>query len=115
KPVANALGDDFADVFGSGEFFDGGFLEFVELHKAAREILGNANADMEDAQAKDEAPEVTRFAGLNSVEKVLGGFFAHAFEAGQLCEGQFVEIGHVANETGFDELGDEDFAAAFDI
>jgi len=38
-----------------------------------------------------------------------------AFETGHVEDGEFIKIGDIADQAGFDQLLGHDFAAAFDV
>src|SRR5581483_5799604 len=73
-PLDDAARDDFADVLNLGELRFAGGEEVVEIGESLAERLGDTGTDVEDAEAKEEAPHVARFAGLDAVEEILRGF-----------------------------------------
>ena len=87
----------------------------VEVREAASESFGDAGADVQDAESVKHAPHVTRFAGFDAVEEIAGGFFAHAFEIGEVVQLESIEVGNVLHQSVLDQLGDQHFAAALDV
>src|SRR4051794_29167127 len=70
---------------------------------------------MKDAKTEEQPPQVTRFARLNRIEKILRRLFTHAFELQQLRQRELVKVCDVADETLRNELRHERLAAAFDV
>ena len=114
-PLHDAVGDDFADVFGFGELIDTRGEDGVEVREAASERLGDACADVQDAESVKDAPHVAGFAGFDAVEEIAGGLFAHAFEIGEVVQLESIEVGNVLHQSVLDQLGDQHFAAALDV
>ena len=76
-----ALRDDFADVFGLRQLLRARGENVIERREMPREGFGHARADVQNAEAEQQPPQVALFAGGDAVEKILRGFLAHAFEA----------------------------------
>src|SRR5205085_601780 len=55
------------------------------------------------------------FAGFETVNEILGGLFAHAFQFGQLLGRQAIKIGDRLHQPGVHDLIDDLFAQAFDV
>src|SRR5262249_24471695 len=115
RPLNDAVGDDFADVFGVGELIRTRGKHRLEIREAAPERLGDAGADVEDSKAIKDEPHVAGFAGGNTVEKVAGGLLAHASEVGNLVQGAPIKFGDVLHQPVLDQLRNEHFPAALDI
>ena len=111
----DGFGHDGADVGDGLELLGGGVEDGIEGAKGAGEAAGGAFADVGDAEAVEESPEVAAPAVVNGVDEVGGGFFTHAFEGLELGGGEGVEVGEVGDEAFFDELVNEGFAEAFDV
>ena len=55
------------------------------------------------------------FAVLQCLDEIVGGFFAHAFQAGQGVGVQAVQVGDVVDEFFVDQLFDQFVAESFDV
>ncbi len=115
EPAEDALGDLGADLFGLHELRFVGLMDGIEGAEVFSKELGGAFADEGDAEAVDDAGEGERFGAGDAGEDAFGGFGSHAFEAGELFEGEVVEVGDGVDKVGLDELFDKDVAEAGDV
>lgn len=79
------------------------------------EGFGDPDPDVENAESKDQAPEVAGLTRMEPFQQVLGGLFAHTFECQEIGLREPVEIGDIVCEVFLNELSDEHFATAFDV
>lgn len=115
EPAADALGDLGADLFGLHQLGFVGLVEGVEGAEVFGEKLGGTFAHKGDAEAVDDAGEGEGFRAGDAGEDAFGGLDAHAFEPGELFEGEVVEVGDGVDEAGVDKFFDEDIAEADDV
>src|ERR1051325_240174 len=85
-PLHDAVRNDFADVLGAGELIDTRGEDGLEIRETSSERLGDAGADVQDAEPVKDAPHVAGFAGADAVEKIARGLLAHALEVRNLIQ-----------------------------
>ena len=77
---------------------EAGVQEAIHGAEMLREVLGGAHADVQDAQAGEDARQAAVFGGGDAFDDILGGLFAHALEVEELFFFEAVEI-----RDGFDQ------------
>ena len=113
---ADAGGDLGADLVDVLEFFFRGSHEVVERLVAVREDLGDALADVTDAEGVEEAVQRSLLtAWSRAATRLVRGLLGHAVEVGELLDGEVEEIGDIFDEAVLDELRDQLLAQALDI
>src|SRR5688572_25964159 len=105
-PLHDAVRDDFANVLGADKLIDTRGEDSVEFRETASDRLGDARADVEDAETIEDAPHVAGFAGCDTVEEIARGFLAHALKVRDLIQFEAVQISDVLHQTVLDQLGD---------
>src|SRR5688500_4271231 len=115
EPSSNALCDHLADVLGACEFVFGSASDCVQVRECSSERFGDASPNMQDAQPKDQSPQLAAFARFECLKKILSGLLSHALELQQVRNFECVKVGDIANQIRADELCNQHLAAAFDI
>src|SRR6267142_7292808 len=97
-PLDDAFRYDFADIFAIGQLVHTGGEHIIESAEAASERFGHSSADMQDAEPVKNSPHIALLARFDAVEKILRGFFTHAFEVRNIGKLQRVKVRDVAHE-----------------
>ena len=70
---------------------------------------------MADAQGEEEPVEPALFGSIDGCDQVGGAFLSKPLQRQKLLRGKSVEVGHVADELGLDELLDDLRAQVLDV
>ena len=84
EPIDDALCHYAADAFDVFELALAGAVECIECGEGGGEVFGGLFADVGDAEAVDEAPEVAVFAVFEGLDEVVGGFFGKFIQLQEL-------------------------------
>src|SRR5229473_169063 len=114
EPVTDALRHRQTDLVNLVQLFDRRFGQALQRSEMPRQDAGRAFANVSNAEAVNQMPEVARLTRLDLPEHVRCGFLRHPFQRRQVIQFQAVKIGDVFHDLLRNQLIDERKAQALD-